>query len=161
VRELPGVFTDTIVSELGVSPQLWTLHYEAAMYLGLMLALHICGRYATLALAGVVILASGAMWVGERGQFSCLCFVSGAVLYHFRDRITWRPDSGFMAFAALVVLAPATAARSLAVIATLSYTAIGLGRSSSQPLRFITRHGDLSYGVYLWHYVVQQVVNSV
>lgn len=161
---LPGVFGTQPEPQLGVNPPLWSLAYEALMYIGLMGASLLCRRtprlVAPLVVAGLLVIASGVLALPQHAYHSCLCFVVGWALYQFRDSIDWRPDIGFVAFA-VFILAPDSVETRLATIAALSYTAVAFGRSASRPLAFVTRHGDFSYGTYIWAYPVQRVVNEL
>jgi peptidoglycan/LPS O-acetylase OafA/YrhL len=161
---LPGVFEQQPEPQLGVNPPLWSLAYEATMYLGLMTASLFCRRaprlVGPLLVGGLVVLAGSLLVLLQHAYYACLCFVVGWTLHQFKESIAWRPDIGFLVFA-VFVLAPDNAEARLAAIAALSYTAVAFGRSHYRPLRFITRHGDISYGTYIWAYPVQRVVNEL
>jgi len=162
--KLPGVFQSQPEPQLGVNPPLWSLAYEAAMYVALMAGSVLLSRaprlVAPLALAAGVLLLSGLGALLPHGAHACFCFAVGFGLYQFRDSITWRPDVGFVVFAALAI-GPDSPELRLATLAALAYTAVGIGRGTSRPARFVTRFGDLSYGVYIWAYPVQRVVNEL
>jgi peptidoglycan/LPS O-acetylase OafA/YrhL len=154
-NELPGVFQSQPDPQLGVNPPLWSLHYEAGCYVGLAVAATLCKPFPRLAapllMAGVVMLTSGAMMLPQQADLACLCFALGVALYRYRDSIPWRPDVGFVV----------CAAQPVAMLAALGYTAVAVGRSAARPAHIVTRHGDLSYGTYIWAYPAQRVVNEL
>jgi peptidoglycan/LPS O-acetylase OafA/YrhL len=162
--QLPGVFQSQPEPQLGVNPPLWSLAYEAMMYLGLMLSSMLCARsprlLAPLLIAAAVLLASSIGALLPHGAHACFCFAVGFGLFQFRESIVWRADVGFVVFAALI-LGPDSPELRLATLAALSYTAVAIGRSNRRPMHLITRHGDLSYGTYIWAYPVQRVVNEL
>jgi len=163
--KLPGVFESQPEPQLGVNPPLWSLAYEALCYIGLVGAAVVCKRcpplVAPLLMAGVVVLSSSAMMLPQHAHFACLCFALGVALYRYRDSIVWHPGVGFLVFAVFTVLAPQSPEQQFATLAAVSYTAVAVGRSTWRPLRLVTRHGDISYGTYIWAYPVQRVVNEL
>lgn len=162
---LPGLFQNHHDPQLGINAPLWSLHYEAMMYAGLVIACVLCKPFprlmAPLFVAAVVALSSQTMMLEQAADLACMCFTFGAAFYVYRERIAWRADLGFVALAAVLVLIPPSTAQQFAALIAVSYTAIAAGRSSWQPVRFVTRFGDLSYGTYIWAYPVQRVVNDL
>lgn len=155
VSGLPGVFEDNPFP-VAVDGSLWTLGYEAECY-GMILVLGMTGllnRWVMLALFGAVLLASGMSLGGIRIEFASY-FIGGAVMH------LWQPPlrrwialscSFFLCIAFLAgnfQLLCATAGAYL-----VCYAAFGL-----RPLRVFERiRSDLSYGVYIWAFPIQQMV---
>src|SRR5262252_203278 len=163
VYGLPGVFQNHPDPSNGVNAPLWSLTFEALMYAGLLAASFVFKRagrlVAPLLIGAWLINLWGHLSFDMREFYPCVCFVVGWTLYLCRDRIVWRADLGFLTFAFLI-LGPASPESLLAAVVALSYFAIAFGRGQRRPLRWITAHGDLSYGVYIWAYPVQRIVNE-
>jgi peptidoglycan/LPS O-acetylase OafA/YrhL len=168
--ELPGVFTDHANSAMNGS--LWTLPVEVKAYaivLGLGVLRLIRRPTILLALgAGLLWLLAVpaddrphtiADWVGGPIQARLmLVFVGGALLYAIRDRVRldWRiavvaavawKESGRLSFA--------WASGVWAV--TVPYLVAFLAYQTPRALERLVRPGDLSYGIYLWAFPVQQM----
>ena len=156
VPGLPGVFaTNPFPGVLNGS--LWTLPLEAACY-GLIAGLGLAGllnRWMLLALWAAGCVASFAWWGGPLVQFGTE-FLGGAVL------LTWRvPMRSSLAWGclALVGLAFCTAGLRVALPSVGAYLILYLVHAE-WPVRF-KLSSDLSYGVYLWAFPVQQVVTQM
>ncbi len=161
---LPGVF-ETNPFRLVVNGSLWTLPIELQLY-GLLLVAGVATllRRRWVVLAAVILSAfyyfavvdveTNRKWTREFSLF----FSSGVCLFLFRD--FWRPrllsisccllvasiglwSSGFK-YAAIFVLAP--------------MLLIAFGLSSWPVLRRFGRYGDVSYGLYIYAFPVQQTL---
>lgn len=147
---------------------LWTLAYEFACYLaiGALGAALVLRRW-----RGAV--AIGAIWLflayalllwqyGARGTPIVLNMVSlfvyfgfGASAYLFRDRIPMRAWIAALFAIALVAAVP-TRAVAIAVPVCLSY--LTLYAAQKVPVRNFDRHADLSYGLYIYAFPIQQML---
>jgi peptidoglycan/LPS O-acetylase OafA/YrhL len=168
---LPGVFTDQPSSAMNGS--LWTLPLEVKAY-AIVLALgvlRLIRRPAVLVAlgAGLTWLLAApaekrphtiAHWIGGPIQARLvLCFVGGALLYALRDRI--RLDWRIALLAALVWMESSRISYVQASVAwaiTLPYLVAFAAYETPRALRWLVKPGDLSYGLYLWAYPVQQMV---
>ena len=152
---LPGVF-ESNPAGLVVNGSLWTLEYEVLMYLA-VLALgtaHLLRRRAVLLLwLGAMILS----WRGKGALYTAFGtpFLSGAMLYLWRDRI---PLDGRLALASVAALGAtmATGGFRLAFATAGAYLVVFLAISPAVRLPDLARQGDLSYGVYVYAWPVQQ-----
>ncbi len=155
--DLPGVFDGNPAGGV-INGSLWTLEYAFLMYLvvlGLGMA-QLLNRRVVLAL-WFGALASN--WYGVGGN--CVAFgtpfLSGALLYLWRDRIPldWR-----LALLSIAALGDSLAAGSfrLAFATFGAYLVIYLALAPSVRLASLARWGNLSYGIYIFAWPIQQIV---
>ncbi|MEM1161135.1 MAG: acyltransferase [Pseudomonadota bacterium] len=169
--DLPGVFEATPYGT-AINGSLWTLFYEVVCYAGVLFAglLGLFHRprlaFAVLAvvlLAGGVLLEWGQDW-GLNGRVTALAklglpFVIGSAIYLFRHSVPLSPLLG----AALVALALATSgtpAFSVTFMLALSYCVFLVGFWPADGLLGYNRFGDISYGVYIYAFPIQQWIAS-
>ncbi|RKP54694.1 acyltransferase [Pararobbsia silviterrae] len=164
--ELPGVFENNPFPR-AVNGSLWTIPLEVRWYLVLAVA-GVCGvlRRRWLALAAFLSLAAYHFgiyraetnpvhhWSNQYGLF----FLSGALLQLFRD--VWSERR--MAVGALCILFGGIGALAghsmLAMLIGLPGPIIFIGESSTPVLRSFGRGGDISYGAYIYAFLVQQTL---
>ncbi|UGQ47641.1 acyltransferase family protein [Massilia endophytica] len=167
--ELPGVFAGNPYGA-AVNGSLWTLPIEFGLYLAVGAAVWLLRRTGQggsrllpgIAAAAACLLAWGLLLSGRSSGTYLLIpyFMVGALCQLWRG---WLPLHGGAA-AALGLLWAAAAAFELpgfAVFACLaiSYGALWIGRHPRWILPFSTeRWGDLSYGVYLYAFPIQQTL---
>ena len=163
--QLPGVlFADNSVGLL-INGSLWTLRYEAMMYV-LVLILGLAGllRLTTaLAVTGIGIAAVGFEQqlkpFGDFGEAAWFFgfFGSGMVLYFVRDRLVFDWRGVLIALAALaffvwigrfIMLFPLAGA----------YLVLGFARRHDPVLDYSRYFGDLSYGLYVYGWPSEQLV---
>lgn len=162
---LPGVFEDNPFKfALGT---VWTLKYEVICYI-VVLALGVAGmlhrRAFALALVGGLIAASLGLDIlspeaGKGAQTSIrlpLIFLTGSVLYLYRERVRFSPAIVAGLFLA-VWLAAATPLYHTLLFVASAYGVLWLALGAPVLLRHPPR-ADLSYGLYLYGWPVQQVL---
>lgn len=162
---LPGVFEDNpIRSPLGT---VWTLKYETLCYLGVFLAgaLRLL-RWRWLALALVAGLSVSLIAVAavnpvmpkgvETALRLPLIFAGGAALYLWRDRI--RLSAWPLLGLALAVLLRETPLYRTVLFLAECYAAIWVAFAPSLARPALDLPADLSYGVYLYGWPIQQTL---
>lgn len=170
--DLPGVFTDLPYAN-AVNGSLWTLPAEFFCYLVVPL---VCVRWLGVrvpVLAGLLALSlylahipalSSPIIYGTRLSDAAsmwVYFAAGALLRSAQERYPgiFRADVAVLALLGQIAM---TSLYPTAVIwmtwAFLPYAIITAGLTSTPVIRRASRYGDLSYGVYLWAFPVQQLV---
>lgn len=161
---LPGVFDDKPFQGL-MNGQLWTIPFELECYLALVLLAIVTATKRRFAFMAVVAFLSLAFTVRALtgppisavthvpGRVLVVCFLAAVSLYLYRDRI---PYSNFLGAASAVATAvflqiPAT---SYLAVFPVAYLTVYLGLMRPPAIPF----GDLSYGVYLFHWPIQQSI---
>ncbi len=176
---LPGVFATNASSV--VNGSLWTLPIEIRAYL-LVLVLGIAGlllrRLWLVVTAMLVLLAlpdAAAGWAGvgrlvdwrdsHPDPLLLAVFGVAAVLYVYRERVPLRP---WLAAAALAtwafatwVLTTAGPLSNVLVALAVPYLVIYTAYEAPRWLRTLTRPGDVSYGLYLLAFPVQQTILQI
>jgi peptidoglycan/LPS O-acetylase OafA/YrhL len=174
VYALPGVFQGNIYGP-AVNGSLWSLPVEVAMYVGVPI---LVGRYALVSkiatlLTALALLVASILFVrisppaapvvfwGSSliSTLDAACyFYAGATIALYRlERFANLP-----LFVALFVLAAATINHyvysEIALALILPFTCIAIGTLRIVPLQRILEGRDYSYGLYLYGFLVQQVV---
>lgn len=159
---LPGVFT-TNPYPLDVNGPLWTLRAEVWAYLGVAL-IGVLGAVRRMWLVPTVAVLlvlwphdpTGVVpWPME--VFLLQAFGVGAALYVLRYRIPWHGGIALVAGSAFV-LAPTQPLQLLLAVLVLPYVAVYVGYRGPRQLRLLARHGDFSYGMYIYAWPVGQAV---
>jgi peptidoglycan/LPS O-acetylase OafA/YrhL len=168
--ELPGVFASN-PHDASVNGSLWTLPIEVQAYfmVALLGVLSLTRRALPAVAAGaLLVLAAPATAYGfpvvgpvlearpEAVQLLAIFGVS-ALMYVHRERIPLRLDFGFVALAALVA-ALGTGAEHVVTTVCLPYLVLTAAYRLPKRASVITRHGDISYGVYLLAFPIQQAL---
>lgn len=149
---------------------LWTLFYEFVCYLGIgIIASILPTRWlAAIAIAGLALCAaltvgfeflnlSAPTTVKYVAQLSGY-FLGGTIIYLFRDRIRHSPWLAVAAVGVLVVLVATGITKPFAGL-PVAYLMIYAG--SALPLQRIGHTNDISYGMYIYAFPVQQVLVNV
>jgi peptidoglycan/LPS O-acetylase OafA/YrhL len=156
---LPGVF-DHNAYPGAVNGSLWTLKYEVGFYL-LVAALG--------AVRGLRWPVVGALWVlsagmtvagvGELWPEMFLYFGGGMALHLMGDRVRWNTPLVLLGVAALVATARLGVGFHIAVAVGGAYL-LHLLAFGSLTWGSFARRGDLSYGIYIYGFPVQQLVTA-
>lgn len=171
---LPGVFADNPIPDY-VNRQLWTVPYELDCYivLGALIAIGAKRHRVLLPIGTALLLAAYAVPMLIRrgmlyetnealsGQLLVVTFLIGVCLYAYRERIPFNRWL-FCASAALGILCLSKLFNGGYYLATLpvAYVTAYLGLLNP-PRVGIIRSADYSYGIFLYGYVVQQLVMSI
>ncbi|HEX7298627.1 MAG TPA: acyltransferase [Solirubrobacteraceae bacterium] len=172
-HDLPGVFTAN--PDTSVDRSLWTLPIEVQAYMALAI-LGMAGLLAgalpfmvaaffllSVAPGGVVDLpgiGSALEFVrGADGEASHLLaiFSLSALMYHYRAKVALRADLAVVAGIAMVVTFDTPVERWVLLVA-IPYLVLFLAYRSWGGLRKLTDHADVSYGLYLLAFPVQQTI---
>lgn len=163
--QLPGVlFVDNPVGLL-VNGSLWTLRYEAMMYVMVLLLgaarlvrLPVALGLAALGIAAVHFEKLLEPW-GDFGEWAWFLgfFAAGMVLSLARERVVYRGRYALLALAALVLF---TWAGRLIMLFPLAgaYLVIWFSRRYDRWLDYARHVGDLSYGLYIYGWPSEQLV---
>lgn len=163
-----GMFPDNPYPH-AVNGSLWTLKYEVACYIGGALLL-LTGRWrrALVLLAwGVSMIAtillrdphqhSGLLYHVAQLLWLFRFYGAGMLCYLYRDRISLNTGYGWLA-ALGVVLAIATPLFTEALALGGAYAVLVLAFHAPRWFKRLTRKGDMSYGVYIYAFPVQQAL---
>ncbi len=166
---LPGVFEDNpLRSPMGT---VWTLKYETLCYLGVLAAgvagLHLRPRLALGAgvlLLGATVLREVFTPDGPKGIETALrlplIFLAGGLLYLFRERVTLSLPALALALAALSLLSPTPLYKAALYLVT-AWGVLVLALAPALTRRRSEPPSDLSYGVYLYGWPVQQASHAL
>ncbi len=153
---LPTVFSGNPYPNIP-NGSLWTLPIEVQAYALLAVAgvtRLLRFRTAVLAATLVVIAANAVADLNDAKRLTSL-FLAGTALYLWRERVRLRPDVAVV-LAVLWSAAYTTRFATAAGMVALPYL-VGFAAYRTTPrLRRLTRRGDLSYGVYVYAFPVQQ-----
>ena len=149
---------------------IWTLQYEFAFYLFIM-ALGIFKvlrfKYVILALTIAALIWTQFtinqpynIFTVNAEQISRLFayFSAGATVYLFRDSIPLKKWWIRITLAVLFVGALFGGLPTSLFVFPLAYLVIYLGYSPTINLRALTKFGDFSYGIYIWHYPIVALI---
>jgi peptidoglycan/LPS O-acetylase OafA/YrhL len=172
-HDLPGVFTAN--PDASVDRSLWTLPIEVQAYMALAvlgaaglltgaLPLLVAGFFAlSVAPGGIVDLpgiGSALEFVrGADGEAAHLLaiFSFSALMYRYRAKVALRADLAAVAAVAMVASLNTPVERWVLLVA-IPYLALFLAYRSWGGLRRLTEHADVSYGLYLLAFPVQQTI---
>lgn len=169
--ELPGVWADQPYPN-AVNGSLWTLPAEFFCYL-LVPLVFFAPRQLRIPVIGLLLawsvwysmtppLESAVIWHSRISDNALMWafFAGGAILRLLAERgLKFRPDVAVGLLAVHMVFA-ATLPQHTTKVAWLflPYVVLTIGLASTPYVRRASRYGDLSYGLYLWAFPVQQLV---
>ena len=172
--ELPGLFLNNPNPGL-VNRQLWTVPFELGCYVSIaFLALLGATKRHWLAPAAALGLASTyglyqmyrsggdlSATVGPlSGSLLIVAFLVGVSLYLYRATVPLNHGAGIVAGIVGGVLGGWTATGAFIAPIPLAYFTVYLGTLNPQRIGFV-RYADISYGLFLYGYPVQQTIASI
>ncbi|MDQ2838579.1 MAG: acyltransferase [Actinomycetota bacterium] len=149
---------------------LWTLYYEFACYL--IIGLCCCWtrfRSSALPIAILLLICTiarfEAVQVGKYAQNSDLSwvlhlapfFLAGSLLYQLRDKVPMRVGLAGLSLVLLVAI-PLLGTPRLVVFCALPMAYLCMWLGARLPLQRVGRRNDVSYGVYIYGFPVQQLL---
>ena len=161
---LPGVFENNPLPRF-VNFQLWTIPFELECYLALIILAATALLRNRRAFVTVISLFSIAATAAAflffpvsgtdhvPGRVLVLSFLAAVSLHLYRDRIPYSPALGASSAIATAILLEIPDASYLAIF-PVAYLTVWLGLMRPPAIPF----GDLSYGVYLFHFPIEQSV---
>ncbi|HWU04490.1 MAG TPA: acyltransferase [Novosphingobium sp.] len=166
---LPGVFLNNPLPNI-ISGQLWTIPYEMGCYLAIAL-LSLVGLLRNRRLFLLVVISLQLAFLGRAllggpivettvpSRTLILCFLAGAALYRYRDKV---PHSPAMAVAAgtLHVALLLIPRGSYLLALPASYLVIYAGLLTPRRTWVVTS-GDYSYGIFLYGFAIQQAMMAL
>ena len=170
---LPGLFEHNPWART-VNAQLWTLPYELICYLTLaaltLFGVHRRRRLFALAVLALNLIltiqyalnAISAGWNASPvapGLSLVLAFLYGITAYLYRDKIPHSPRLGIAAGAVAAAFLVNSATDYLAALPAAYFT-VWLGLMRPGP-SLLTRHGDYSYGIFLFGFPIQQTMTQI
>jgi peptidoglycan/LPS O-acetylase OafA/YrhL len=177
IYALPGVFAHVPDAHV-VNASLWTIPIEAHAYVAVAL-LGVIGlwrrSWVWLLLAGALIVVSAATVAGHPILHPLLSLVGGAgddarflaafcigaALFLLHDRVALRWDLFLVALAAyLLSLLTSPALHQTVTIVTVPYLTLVLAYRTAAIVTLYAGVGDLSYGIYLYAFPIQQVLSQ-
>jgi peptidoglycan/LPS O-acetylase OafA/YrhL len=175
VNVLSEVFNDNVYRGV-INGSLWTLRYEFTMYIFIALIgvfsiykkVRPITIWGTLFILEILIIIVGEEYFKtnifflqfDRIILLSLLFFSGVLFYKYVEKISLSYSWGLAAIVLFVILA--TIAPVLSPILASVFLAYGLiSLGSSSKLSSVSKIGDLSYGLYIYSFPVQQCVSAL
>ncbi len=161
---LPGVFEQNRVPRV-VNSQLWTIPFELECYVSLAIVSLLMGlRHRRIFVALLVLFSltatasavhnnSVSPFAPLQGRVLVVAFLAGVGIHLYRDRIPYSFVIGVIAVIASMVTLQIPNTAYLAAL-PVAYLTVWLGLMRPPRIPF----GDLSYGVYLFHFPIEQTI---
>jgi peptidoglycan/LPS O-acetylase OafA/YrhL len=171
---LPGVF-ETNPLPKQVNNQLWTVPFELYCY-AILATLALLGIRRWQIMGPVTIVALSAVYLAYRllkfpggdpivigpltGYMLIVCFLCGVTLYQYRDRLPYTRATFWAALLLSVILVWFVPFGDFLAPLPIAYLTVYLGLQD--PKRWaIIRGADYSYGMFLYGYVIQQMIAAL
>ncbi len=165
---MPGIF-ESNAEHMGSAP-LWTLRYEILAYIGtaIMFSLGFM-RKKWMVLAQFILPAIAwivAQKTGLYDQFPStvqsllrfgIAYGLGAVIYAYRERLSFHL-LGIPALVGLAVLTSGTQSFEITMNLMLGYMIMWAAYVKAPKLNFLQKLSDVSYGVYIYHWAILQLL---
>jgi len=168
---LPGVFNDNPMP-LTVNGQLWTVPFELLCYISITAMALIGGvKHRIISLLSIPIMTVALIFgrfckynghfpepIGAfSGSLLLITFLSGLVLFLYRDEVPWSGRITVICTLIAATLVGLVPFGEYGAPVPIAYITIYLGLTNYKRAHFL-RHADLSYGIFLYGYVVQQTI---
>lgn len=169
---LPGVFIGLPLSG-AVNGSLWTLPVEIRLYLALLLLWWLAGRFTAdrersmgrVVVAGIVVLGAFKLWL-EPGwgdnPINTLrlapLFLIGCAMRLWREAIVLRRSWFLLALGAMLVTLPWLELFFVVEFFTIGYVTLYLAYVPGGAVRRFNKFGDVSYGIYICSFPLQQAM---
>jgi len=159
---LPGVFAKIPYPKV-VNHSLWTLYYEFLWYLIVLLM----GTLRQLKVIPVVLLFVSLLAADHFGSVKIyglvilhiihlgVFFSAGMVIYVLRDRIRINKRIAIISFI-LMIVTEKFVNHTIAMAVFGNYLIFAIAYLLPKPCHSFSKHGDFSYGIYIYAYAVQQ-----
>lgn len=174
---LPGVFEHNVYP-IAVNGSLWSLPAEFSMYLliPLLLSRTLIGGRLALAVIAIGLAAAAVVFVRAFPQTTPIViyatnfwswlevapfFVLGSAFAYYRLDRAANIYVAFVGLLALAVFDTGVTIKEALLLAVLPYAAVSFGLGRSNVLSRITGGHDLSYGVFLFGFPVQQTLTAL
>jgi peptidoglycan/LPS O-acetylase OafA/YrhL len=165
---IDGTLTDAPFPDVW-NASAWTLYYEFLCYVGIGVLVSVVPRRwltpaVVVGLVGCTVVTAAAVladvvmrgWIADLAHFGTF-FAAGALLFLLRDRVPLRGPLAAASGAAVVVIIVAGGFEVFAAL-PLAYLMLYLG--AALPFQRIGRTHDLSYGLYIYAFPVQQLMTA-
>lgn len=162
---LPGVFTPSVLGTSSVNASLWTVSMELKLYLGLLLSWSIPLAWKRWVLPPLIIaLILYNTWPGQQLSAGLqpwmtygVQFLTGVLCYHFKDHIII-PRTGIIFIPLLILLSLWLNSWLYTAYLLIPALVICTGAFAVHYIKEITPGPDLSYGIYVFAFPVQQLI---
>jgi peptidoglycan/LPS O-acetylase OafA/YrhL len=163
---IDGTLTTTPYSGAWVGP-MWTLFYEFLCYIWVGLLVTIAPRkWLGPILIGVLVICAAACIYATIAHWDISSrpvrvlrlsgyFAAGALLFAYRKRV---PVSAQLAIIAVLLVAVTMAFGVFRIAAGLPLAYVMMYLGARLPLSRVGEHNDVSYGLYIWAFPVQQIL---
>ncbi|MGI9285238.1 MAG: acyltransferase family protein [Pseudomonadales bacterium] len=161
---LPGVFAD-LPWKNSVNGSLWTLPFELVMYVSVA-CVGCCGLFRSrvwfnaLAIIAILLFAFAAKLLPffdhPAHVYPAMAFLFGSLFFINREYL--KPNAfGFIILLVLSVFSFNSGAYNTVSLFCFAYFILGIGLSERSLLPVFDKHGDFSYGLYLYAFPLQQL----
>jgi peptidoglycan/LPS O-acetylase OafA/YrhL len=165
---LPGVFTNSTLGTASVNSSLWTVTMELKLYLGLLLIGWIIKKFPAVAKWVLLLLILSAILINNRMAASIptglrpwftfgVQFLSGVLCYLHKDKIIV-PRYLCLLLPPLFLVSLWSHTYSYAAYVLVPATVIVFGTLYPKKISAISPVPDLSYGIYVFAFPVQQLI---
>ncbi|WMJ87349.1 acyltransferase family protein [Anaerocolumna sp. MB42-C2] len=162
---LPGVFQDNIYPS-AVNGSLWTLKHEFNCYLitGVLGLFNLLKKQFMLPLFLITFISYVMKWdclgLSHLSLGLAACFFAGTLIYCFKDKI--KINAAYFNLSLIVfLLTTQFPGFELTSTLLLPYIILFLAFSPKIKLNHFASKGDLSYGIYIYAFPIQQIISHV